>query len=91
MKSWHLTNKGGMKMGKTIKARYSKGMIEPLEKVEIPEGREITITITEVPSGLKKDAFERSAGAWKGTIDAEKLIENIYSDRLLSTREEPRL
>ena len=32
-------------MGKTIKARFSKGMIEPLEKVEIREGEENTINI----------------------------------------------
>lgn len=78
-------------MVKTIKARFSKGLIEPLEKVDIEEGKEITVTIRKVPLKKREDVFERSAGAWKGTIDAEKLIENIYSDRLLSTREEPRL
>lgn len=78
-------------MGKTIRAKFSKGVIRPLEKVDIEEGREIAVTITEVPLKPKRDALERSAGAWKGTIDAEKLIENIYADRLLSTREEPRL
>jgi len=79
-------------MGKTIKARYTKGVIEPLEEVDIPEGKEISITIIDIPPVIReKDAFERSAGAWKGTIDAEKLIENIYADRLLSTREEPKL
>lgn len=83
--------KGGLKIGKTFRAKFSKGVIKPLQKVEIEEGKEITVTITEVPLKPNKDAFEKSAGAWKGTIDAEKLIENIYSDRLLSTREEPRL
>jgi predicted DNA-binding antitoxin AbrB/MazE fold protein len=82
---------GGIKMRKTVKARFSKGVITPLEKVEIEEGKEITITIMEAPSKQKLDAFKKSAGAWKGTIDAEKLIENIYANRLLSTREEPRL
>ena len=78
-------------MGKTVRAMFSKGVIKPLEKLNMEEGKEITITIMEVPSKLKQDAFKRSAGAWKGTIDAEKLIENIYADRLLSTRGEPRL
>jgi predicted DNA-binding antitoxin AbrB/MazE fold protein len=80
-----------MKMAKTVRARFSKGVIQPLEKVNLEEGKEITITIVEFPSRPKLEAFRKSAGAWKGTIDAEKLIENIYSDRLLSTREEPRL
>jgi hypothetical protein len=35
-----------------------------------------------------KDTFERSAEKWKGTIDAEALIENIYADRLISRRSE---
>ncbi len=78
-------------MGKTIKARFSKGVIEPLEKLELADGREITITITETSSETKEDVFKQAAGAWKGTIDAKKLIEDIYADRLLSTREEPRL
>lgn len=78
-------------MRKTIRARFSRGIIEPLEKVDIDEGKEITVTIMEFPSDLKENAFERSAGSWKGTINAEKLIENIYADRLLSTREEPKL
>ena len=78
-------------MAKTVRARFSKGVIQPLEKVDLEEGKEITITIVEFSSRPKLEAFRKSAGAWKGTIDAEKLIENIYSDRLLSTREEPRL
>ncbi len=78
-------------MGQTVRAKFSKGVIRPLEKVDIEEGKEITITIMEVPSKHKLDAFRKSAGAWKGTVDADTLIENIYADRLLSTRGEPRL
>ncbi|UJS18494.1 MAG: DUF104 domain-containing protein [Candidatus Jettenia sp.] len=78
-------------MGKTIKARFSKGVIEPMEKIDIAEGKEITITIIEIPSLREKDAFEKSAGRWKGTIDVEKLIKDIYEDRLISTRSEPKL
>src|SRR5512134_2220587 len=82
---------GGIKMGKIVRARFSRGVIKPLEKLDLEEGKEIAISIVEFPSKRKREAFRRSAGAWKGTIDAEKLIENIYADRLLSTREEPKL
>ena len=78
-------------MGKTIRARFSKGVIEPLEKVDMAEGKEITVTIMNFPLKPKEDGFEKAAGAWKGTIDAGKLIADIYSDRLLSNREEPKL
>jgi len=78
-------------MGKTIRARFSKGVIKPLEEVDVADGKEVFVTIVEVPTSSKKDAFERSAGGWKGTIDAEKLIKDIYSDRLISTRKAPKL
>jgi predicted DNA-binding antitoxin AbrB/MazE fold protein len=80
-----------MRMSRTIRARFSKGVIEPLEKIDIGEGKEITVTIMEVPLKARDNAFEKSAGSWKGTIDAEKLIEDIYADRLVQTRKEPKL
>jgi predicted DNA-binding antitoxin AbrB/MazE fold protein len=78
-------------MAGTIRARFTRGMLEPLERVDLPEGKEVTLTIIDVPSGRNFEAFRRSAGGWKGTIDAEALIKNIYADRLISTRPEPRL
>ena len=78
-------------MTRTIRARVKKGLLEPLEEVDLPEGKEVAVTIFEVPSEEGLDAFSRSAGGWKGTIDAEALIRNIYADRLISTRPEPRL
>ena len=34
-------------MLKTIKARYRNGVIEPLEKMDIEDGADITITVSE--------------------------------------------
>lgn len=85
-----ITTKGA-EMGKTVKAKFSKGVIEPTEKIDIAEGREVMITIMKVPVKTKEDAFERPAGAWKGTIDAKKLIKDIYKNRLLSIRNKPSL
>ena len=78
-------------MAGTIRARVTGGMLEPLEALNLPEGKEVTVTILDVPSAREVDAFRRSAGGWKGTINAEELIKNIYADRLISTRPEPRL
>ena len=69
-------------MATTIKARFSRGVIEPLEKVEIPEGEEITVTIE------GRDPLDATFGGWKGLIDAEALKRNIYEDRLIATRPE---
>ena len=83
---------GGLEMAKTIRARISKGVIEPLEEVGIAEGKEVFVTIIEIPIHLgKADALEASAGGWKGLIDAEELKENNYADRLISTRPKVKL
>lgn len=78
-------------MGRTIKARVSKGLLEPLEPLEMREGEEVTVTILNIPTALRKDALERSAGGWRGLIDAEELKRNIYANRLITTRPEPKL
>ncbi len=78
-------------MGKTIKARVANGRLEPLEPLGMREGEEVTLTIVSIPTAVEPDGFERAAGGWKGTIDAEALIRNIYEDRLVRTRPEPKL
>ena len=80
-------------MGKRIKAEFSKGVIKPPKKLDIEEGKKITITIEEVPFEMTKaiDFLRNSFGGWKGLIDAEKLKRDIYKDRLISSRPEPKL
>ena len=78
-------------MAGTVRARVGRGVLELLEKVDLPEGKEVSVTILDVPSSTDKEAFRRAAGGWKGTVDAEALIKNIYADRLISTRPVPKL
>ena len=78
-------------MAGTIRARVRRGTLEPVERVDLPEGSEVTVTILRVSSAKEGDAFERAAGGWQGLIDAEEFIGNVYRDRLISTRPEPRL
>ncbi len=78
-------------MAGTIRARVRGGMLEPLEAIEMPEGEIVTITIIRLPTGEAGGGLERSAGGWKGLVDAEALKRSIYADRMISTRPEPRL
>jgi predicted DNA-binding antitoxin AbrB/MazE fold protein len=73
----------------TIRARIKGGLIEPLDRVDLPEGQEIVVTILTAPTASDREAFQRSAGQWKGTLDAETLIRNIYADRIVLTRPAP--
>lgn len=78
-------------MSETIRVRVRGGVLEPLEKLDLPEGKEILVTIIRVSPQANHDAFRRAFGKWKGTIDADALIRNIYADRRISTRPEPKL
>ena len=67
----------------TIRARVRGGVFEPLEKIDLPEGKEVLVTVIAISDGSDADAFRSAAGGWKGLIDAEALIRNIYADRLI--------
>jgi predicted DNA-binding antitoxin AbrB/MazE fold protein len=75
-------------MTRKVRARVKRGTLELLEKLPLPEGEEVTITISTSPA-LDTKAFERAAGGWKGSVDADRLIADIYADRLISTRPAP--
>jgi len=75
-------------MERRIKVKFSNGVIKPLEKLDIEEGRKIIITIKETLSEITKTigSLRNSFGGWKGLVDAEELKRNIYEDRLITTR-----
>jgi predicted DNA-binding antitoxin AbrB/MazE fold protein len=73
-------------MGTTIRMRVTRGSLKPLHKTSLPEGREVTVTVLDVPSVRDLDAFDRAAGGWKGTVDTKTLLKNVYANRLRSNR-----
>jgi len=74
----------------TIRARFAYGVLELLERLDVSEGEVLTITIIGLPVADKPGGLEGSAGGRKGMIDAEEFKCNIYADRMVSTRPEPR-
>jgi predicted DNA-binding antitoxin AbrB/MazE fold protein len=78
-------------MAETIRARVKAGRLELLENINLPDGTEVSVTIEETSPVTDREAFRRSAGGWKDTVDAEALIDNIYASRLVSTRPVPKL
>jgi predicted DNA-binding antitoxin AbrB/MazE fold protein len=76
-------------MTRTIRARFSKGVFEPLEPTVteiVNEGEEVTLTIDTGPATPSGDPLHETAGGWRGLIDAEAFKEAIYRDRLIITR-----
>ena len=81
-------------MLKTIKVRFTKGNLEPMEQLDIKEGSELFITLDIEDSVSDKgqvDRFNSAIGTWKGTHDPEEMLRNIYSDRLTGSRVEPKM
>jgi len=71
-----------------IRARVTHGLLEPLEPVELVEGEEVFITV-QAAGRPKGEGLRRSAGKWKGLIDADSLIRETYERRLQPTRPVP--
>ena len=81
-------------MVRTIRAKFSCGVFEPLEPAAadmVHEGQEVLITISTESAALRGDPIRDTAGGWKDLIDADALKRNIYADRFVSTRSDVRL
>lgn len=77
-------------MSRNIRARVRRGLLEPLEPIDVPDGTEVMVTIPDQPSPEDLEAFRRSAGSWRGLVDADALIRDLYERRLTGTRPAPR-
>ena len=81
-------------MVRTIRAKFSRGVFEPLEPATpdiVREGQEVLITISTESGAVTGDPIRDTAGGWKDLIDADALKRNIYADRVVSTRPDVRL
>ena len=78
-------------MVRSVKATYKDGVLEPSESLDLEDGQEVGLSISE--SGDAPDATKErveTAGSWKGLVDAERLKRDIYESRQIVTRPEPK-
>ncbi len=71
---------GGGKVVRTIRARFSKGVFEPLEPevtTALHEGEEVLLTVSTPASSDLADPIAGTAGAWTGLVDGETLKRHI--------------
>jgi hypothetical protein len=76
---------------RTVRARVRGGSLELLDLISLREGDEVIVSISERTPARDIEALRRAAGMWKGIVDADALIANIYADRLVATRSSPRV
>ncbi len=75
-----------------VRARYSNGVLEPLEAIDLDEGAEVSLSIKEAPSPKHDpEAMRAGAGGWVGQHDPEELKRRIYEARITGSREPPTL
>jgi len=78
-------------MIRNIKARFSKGVLIPQRRLDLEEGEDVLISISDRQEERSAEALRATAGAWKGTHDPEALKRAIYSDRHSASRPQPKL
>ena len=81
-------------MPKTIKAKFTGGVLRPLERLDLEEDSEVLVTVdadSTDPDCDQTKRFKSAMGAWKGTHDPEELLRDIYSDRLTGSRPDPKI
>ena len=77
---------------KHFRARYSNGVLEPLEAIDLEEGAEVSLSVREEPSPKHDpEAMRAGAGGWVGQHDPEELKRMIYESRVTGSREPPNL
>ena len=77
-------------MTSAIKARYSNGILTPLESLDLEEGAEVIISIDAIADNPSEDRIKTTlsaAGGWKGSQDPNELIRTLYQARLTGSRE----
>ena len=78
----------GPEMIANVKARFSNGVLTPMEPLDLEEGQEVMVSIEDVPSTDRRlEALRASAGGWKGGRDPEELKRVIYEARISGSRE----
>ena len=76
-------------MAKKLRAKFTNGVLTPLEKLDLEEGAEVTLPIEVEEKLSKEERIEKSksaAGAWRGKHDPGELRRKLRSPRL-STNE----
>jgi predicted DNA-binding antitoxin AbrB/MazE fold protein len=82
----------GQEMIAKVKARFSDGVLTPLEPLNLEEGKEVTVSIEDTPPPDRTiRALRATAGAWRGSHDPEDLKQMLYEARLTGSREAPNL
>ncbi|MDA1191913.1 MAG: antitoxin family protein [Candidatus Poribacteria bacterium] len=69
---------------RTITLRYENGTLIPLDTLDLKEGETITVTVasgTDDDRRRRADVLKAACGMWKGNVDGETMLREIYAAR----------
>lgn len=78
---------------RSVRARFSGGVSEPLEDVDLADDQEVLLMVDDKPSSKgDPEAMRADAGGWVGPFDDHnELIQMLYEARITGSREPPDL
>ena len=70
-------------MAQTVTAKFEDGFLKPTTALDLDEGDEVVVTVSgHRITAQDVEVSRSSAGAWRGRVDAEKLISYLYEARI---------
>ena len=66
---------------KDVRAQYHRGKLVPLQPLDIKEGEVVTPEERAERVKRARETLKRTAGGWKGLVDTDKLLKDIYEAR----------
>ena len=73
-----------------LKATYADGVFKPAGRVDLDEGAEVVIFVSDGrDSESDFKGLASTAGGWKDTINCDQLLRDIYDSRAEVSRREP--
>ena len=80
-------------MAKKLRAKFSNGVLTPLDKLDLEEGAEVTVSIDDGPELTTEERIEilkSTAGAWEKNSEYwERTKHMLYEARRTGSRTEP--
>ena len=73
-----------------VRARYSKGVLTPLEPLDLEEGAEVDVSVNRASRPLEsRDVILAASGGWSDPGDWDAFKRIIYDARLTGSRPWP--
>ena len=77
-------------MGKKLRAKFSNGVLTPLDSLDLEEGAEVTVSIDDEPELSLEERIEilkSTAGAWEKNSEYwDEMKQIIYESRITGSR-----